>query len=177
MPAAQRRPSGSWGWHPLSPDWAQTIVARSSVRAGDLVVDLGAGGGALTAPLLDLGARVIAVELHPRRADSLRRRFGSAVQVLELDNLAFRPPREPFRVVANPPFERSTHLVHELLQFERMLTADLVLQRGVARRFLERPPAGSVKRRYVLSEGMLLPRSAFERRPQVDTSVLTIRRR
>lgn len=147
------------------------------MRCGDLVVDLGAGDGALTVPLLEAGARVIAVELHPGRAEALRRRFGRAIRVLEIDNLAFRPPREPFHVVANPPFERSTHLVHELLRFERLLTADLVLQRGVARRFVERPPKGTQKRRYTLGESMMLPRSAFERRPQVDTSVLAIRRR
>jgi hypothetical protein len=40
-----------------------------------LVIDIGAGGGAITAQLLDQGAQVIAVELHPGRAAALRRRF------------------------------------------------------------------------------------------------------
>jgi len=39
------------------------------------VLDIGAGEGALTGPLLDAGATVIAVELHPRRAATLRDRY------------------------------------------------------------------------------------------------------
>ena len=59
-----RRP---WGWHRLDPDWAEGIVASAAIRPGELVVDLGAGVGALTLPLLGAGARVIAVELHAGR--------------------------------------------------------------------------------------------------------------
>lgn len=152
-------------------------MEASPVRAGDLVVDLGSGTGALTEPLVELGVRVIAVELHPGRAQALRERYGPAVRVLQLDLAEFRPPREPFRVVANPPYLRSTHLVHELLRCDRLLSADLVLQRGVTRRFADRPPPGRLKRRFTLTEGMRVPRSAFVRRPQVDSAVLQIRRR
>jgi len=152
-------------------------VQSAPVRPGDLVVDLGAGSGAVTEHLVELGARVIAVELHPGRAQALIDRYGSAVRVLRLDLADYRFPREPFRVVANPPYLRSTHLVHELLRSERLMSADLVLQRGVARRFVERPPAGRDKRRFTLAEGLRMPRSAFVRPPQVDSSVLQIRRR
>jgi 23S rRNA (adenine-N6)-dimethyltransferase len=64
-----RRP---WGWHRLDSYWAERVVAGAAIRPGDLVVDLGAGTGALTLPLLDAGARVIAVELHAGRARRLR---------------------------------------------------------------------------------------------------------
>ena len=64
-------PGGSppaWGWYRLDPAWADRLVADSGVSRGDLVLDIGAGDGALTEPLLERGARVIAVELHPGRA-------------------------------------------------------------------------------------------------------------
>lgn len=64
-----RRP---WGWHRLDPYWAEQIVATAAIRPGELVVDLGAGTGALTVPLVQAGARVIAVELHPGRARQAR---------------------------------------------------------------------------------------------------------
>ena len=41
----------------MRPAWAERVVAASPVRPGDLVLDLGAGAGALTWPLLATGAR------------------------------------------------------------------------------------------------------------------------
>jgi 23S rRNA (adenine-N6)-dimethyltransferase len=93
-----------WGWHRLDPDWAERIVANATIRPGELVVDLGAGVGALTLPLLEAGARVIAVELHAGRARRLREKVsGHAASVVECDLDNFVPPGRPFRVVANPP--------------------------------------------------------------------------
>jgi 23S rRNA (adenine-N6)-dimethyltransferase len=83
--ASGQRPGGasasaraSWGWHRLADDWAARVVAEAGIRPGELVLDIGAGKGALTGPLVQAGARVIAVELHPGRAEALRRRFGTA---------------------------------------------------------------------------------------------------
>src|SRR5262245_18815437 len=41
---------------------AAELVRRAGVRPGDLVLDLGAGSGAITAPLAAAGARVLAIE-------------------------------------------------------------------------------------------------------------------
>ncbi len=60
------------GRHALrSRAFAEQLVREAGVGAGDLVLDLGAGGGILTAALRDTGARVLAVELDrdlPRRS-------------------------------------------------------------------------------------------------------------
>ena len=50
-----------WGWHRLSKPWASRLVADAGVSGHDLVLDVGAGDGALTALLLACGARVIAI--------------------------------------------------------------------------------------------------------------------
>ncbi len=113
MPASGH---GTWGWHRLTPAWADRLVADAGVAPGDLVLDVGAGTGALTAPLVAAGARVIAVELHPGRAAALRRRFaGDDVVVVHADAADLRLPRRPFRVVANPPFARTTAILGRLL--------------------------------------------------------------
>ncbi len=144
---------------------------------GDLVLDLGAGHGALTAPLLATGARVIAVELHPRRAAVLRERFDdAALRVVRTDLRDLRLPRRPFRVVASPPYQLSTDLVRLLLGSDLLAGADLVLERGAVRRMLERPPRARHARRYTLAAGLPVPRQAFRPSPRVDSRVLRIRR-
>ncbi|WP_152362178.1 rRNA adenine N-6-methyltransferase family protein [Microlunatus speluncae] len=162
-----------WGWHRLAPDWAGRLVDRAEVRPGQLVVDLGAGTGALTAPLLDAGAEVIAVELHPGRAERLRRRFGTdRLRVLELDARELWLPGRPFRVVSNPPYGITASLVSLITQrSSRLIRADLLLRRGVVNRYLTRPP-----RRYLAARGMTMPRHAFTPPPPVDSAVLTLRR-
>ncbi len=177
MSGSAPRTRRDWGWHPLRPEWARRVVDSAGVRRGDLVLDLGAGHGALTAPLLAAGARVIAVELHPRRAALLRDRFADAgLRVLRTDLRELRLPRHPFRVVASPPYQLSTELVRLLMGTDRMLSADLVLERGAVRRMVERPPRARHARRYTMEPGLSVPRQAFRPSPRVDSRVLRIRR-
>ncbi|MGH3170466.1 MAG: rRNA adenine N-6-methyltransferase family protein, partial [Trebonia sp.] len=134
-----------------------------------------------TAPLLDAGARVIAVERHPGRAAYLRERFADEdMTVIVGDALSARLPRRPFRVVASPPYAITTRLLRLLLAPDsRMTSAHLVLQRAAARRFSEDGVrgAGRLSRRWELNLGLALPRRAFVPPPRVDSVVLTVRRR
>ena len=148
------------------------MVAAAGVRRGELVLDLGAGEGALTAHLVRAGARVVAVELNPRRAGVLRERF-PGITVVQADAASIRLPGRPFRVVANPPYGISSSLLRTLLApGSRLLAADLVLQRAVVRKHASGPA-----RRFSLTVGLALPRRAFLPPPHVDSAVLVIRRR
>ena len=148
------------------------MVAVAGVRPGELVLDIGAGEGALTAHLVRAGARVVAVELHPRRAGALRERF-PGITVVHADAASMRLPSRPFRVVANPPYGISSSLLRTLLAPEsRLVAADLVLQRAVVRKY-----ASGAARRFSLTVGLTLPRRAFLPPPHVDSAVLVVRRR
>ncbi len=172
MSGAQAR--SRWSYFQLSADWAATIVADAQVRGGDTVLDLGAGIGALTAPLLDRGARVIALERHPGRARDLRRRFADReVVVVQADIRDLRLPARPFRVVANPPFHLARPLVSQLLAARHLVSADIVLRRDTARNIA----AAGGRGRYTTALGRHLPRGAFRPAPSADAAVLTIRRR
>lgn len=143
----------SWGWHEFDRRWAEMLVAEAKIVPGTLVVDIGAGTGALTGPLLEAGARVIAVETHRGRAAQLRRRFGSAIVVVEADAADLRLPRRPYRVVANPPFAVTTPLLRRLLQpGTKLAGADMVLQDQAARRWASASAPGHAR------WGRVLPR-------------------
>lgn len=161
----------AWGWYPLVDEWAGRIVADARVRPGQLVFDIGAGRGALTAHLVRAGARVVAVEAHPGRAGYLRERF-PGITVVQADALSLRLPNRPFRVVASPPYGISSPLLRLLLAPGSLLVgADLVLQSAVVRRYAGR------RGRWDLRYGRPLPRRAFRPPPKVDSAVLVIRRR
>ena len=108
-------------------------MADAGVAAGELVVDVGAGSGMLTAALLATGARVVAIEPDRRLAARLRRACPAA-DVVEADALLLPWPREPFRVVANLPFGRAAEICRSLLGDPRLplRSADLIVEWDLA---------------------------------------------
>jgi 23S rRNA (adenine-N6)-dimethyltransferase len=162
----------AWGWHRLHEAWAARIVQESGVRSGDLVLDIGAGQGALTEQLVAAGARVLAIELHPGRAEYLRRRFvGTDVKVVEVDaGTSLLLPHKPFKVVANPPYAISSAVLRTLTsRGSRLVRADLVLQKAFARKV-----AGATRGRWRATVGLSVPRHAFQPPPQVDSAMLIL---
>lgn len=101
----------------------------AGVRRGDLVVDIGAGSGMLTAALLRAGARVRAIEPDRELAARLRRAC-PGVLVVEAEASSANWPAEPFRVVANLPFSHATEIGRALLTdpLVPLRSADLILQ-------------------------------------------------
>lgn len=110
-----RVPTGRPGGRHLlrSKGLADAIVRDAGVERGDLVVDIGAGSGMLTAALLRAGAEVLAVEPDRRLASRLRRACPAA-RVIEADVRTVSWPGEPFRVVANLPFMLAAEICRRL---------------------------------------------------------------
>jgi 23S rRNA (adenine-N6)-dimethyltransferase len=163
---------------------AATLVRESGVRATDLVLELGAGRGVLTAELARRAGTVIAVELDPVWAEQLRKRFAARQNVVVIagDAMQTALPTEPFRVVANVPFNRTTAVLRRLLDDPRtpLERADLVVQQAVARKRAGNPRnllSASWSPWFRFRLGRHLPRTAFRPVPSVDAAVLVVERR
>lgn len=179
------------GQHLLADSSAvRRILDAVDVRPGELVVDLGAGDGALTLPLVERGARVVAVEIDPRMLDRLRRRratlaadAAARLRIVAAPLERVRLPAEPYRVVANPPFHRSTEILRRLLDDPRTgpTRADLVLELAVVCKRAEAPPTNLLSAGWApwwtFASGPVVGRRSFAPPPAVDAAVLHIVRR
>jgi 23S rRNA (adenine-N6)-dimethyltransferase len=174
------------GQHFLAGGWlAAELVEQAGVRGGDLVVEIGAGTGVLTEALARRAGRVVALEVDPRLAARARLRLAGYgnVSVVMADALALRPPRRPFRVMANLPFGETAAILRRLLgdPRTRLERADLVVQEQAARRYAAtrpgRPEPIAWGAWYELRAGRRLGPGCFRPPPRVAAAVLVARRR
>ncbi len=122
------------------------IVSLAHVQPGDDVLEVGPGLGSLTLGLLEVGARVTAVEIDPRLAARLmqtatERIPGCDVTVVTADALTVtRLPHAPRRLVANLPYNVSVPvLLHALEWFGSIETALVMVQAEVGERIAAAP--------------------------------------
>jgi 16S rRNA (adenine1518-N6/adenine1519-N6)-dimethyltransferase len=155
------------------------------------LLEIGPGIGILTGALLDADAAVVAVEVDPRMVEHLRRRFADAIaqgrlRLVHADILerAVGDLVEPgWDLVANLPYHITSPILHHVLAEEpRPARFVLMLQREVAER-IAAPPGGlsylSVFVQYHADVSVLrvVPASAFEPAPEVDSAILVGRTR
>lgn len=185
MPSHRRHiATTSSGVHLLSDDRVITqLVDAARLGADDLVIDFGAGPGAITVPLARTGSRVLAVERDARFVAALRRRFAGrpTVSVIHEDLRTVRLPRRAFAVVASIPFAVSTPLLRRLLTpvaggFTR---AELVVEFGLAKRLtaLCARDAESAwwSTRFDFTMRRRIPARCFSPAPRVDGAHLAVR--
>lgn len=101
-----------------------------------LVIEVGAGEGALTGDLAARSRHLVAYELDPRTAAAARARLAGrrGVEIVTGDFLAARPPDEPFQVVGNVPFGHTSAIVDWCLRAPEMTTTTIITQLEYARK-------------------------------------------
>ena len=158
-------------------------MTHARVSRRDLVLEIGAGDGAITSLLARRAGYVIAHEIDPLLAARLRERFGplSKVLVVEGDAFAQPVPRVPFHAVSNVPFHETTRLLRQLLDDPRgsLERAALIVQWEVARK--------RARGNTLLGLGWSpwwdvrlirqVPSAAFRPRPSVDAGIVVVCRR
>ncbi len=142
------RPSKGLGQNFLVDQAAlEKIVAAAELAPGDVVLEIGAGLGALTERLARNAGRVVAVELDERMKGVLRETLSGLdnVALVQGDILALDPtelvrPATRYKVVANLPYYITSavlrHLLEASLRPQRMV---VTVQREVAERIVAGP--------------------------------------
>ncbi len=117
------RPRKRFGQHFLHDDKAiNAIVAAIAPRAGDTMVEIGPGQGAITGPLLRRLGHLHAIELDRDLIPTLARRFAQdgeltihAADALRFEIASLKPADGRLRIVGNLPYNISTPLIFHLL--------------------------------------------------------------
>lgn len=169
--------------------YRQRIISSVNPRPNETIVEIGPGHGALTASLIESGARVIAIELDSDLVAQLNSRFGSQANfsLIEADALSinFRvliAPSATARVVANLPYNISTPILRRLIEErDSIIEMTLMLQREVVERIAAEPGGKeygylSVLAQYYCEAERLfdVPPGAFRPAPKVWSSVVRL---
>ena len=115
----------------------------TTISASDLVVEIGAGRGALTLPLSRRAGRVIAVEIDGALTAKLGEQFEGRIDIVNDDFLEVALPATAYKAFGNVPFSLTTDIVRKLVRAPNPpRDAWLVVQREAAHRFCGPPYVG-----------------------------------
>lgn len=187
--AATRRPK--LGQHFLtSTAFRRRIADALPVHADDLVLEIGAGRGAMTGLVAERSARVVAVELDSGLAGQLRKEFAGRedIEILQADILELNLAElcrshgeEQAFVFGNLPYYITSPILHHLLESASQIRGmAFVVQREVALRITASPRSRAYGYLSVLAQcysrpqiRFSIPPGAFSPPPAVHSALVT----
>jgi 16S rRNA (adenine1518-N6/adenine1519-N6)-dimethyltransferase len=178
----------------IDPNTVRRIVRDSGIGPADVVLEVGPGLGSLTLGLLDVAARVVAIEVDPALAGALPATIADRApsyvdrfEVVEADAMRVTsvPGPPPTALVANLPYNVSVPVLLHLLALLPSLEHGLVMvQSEVADRLAARPGSKvygipSVKATWFadVRRAGAIGRNVFWPAPNVDSGLVAWTRR
>jgi 23S rRNA (adenine-N6)-dimethyltransferase len=167
-----------------NPRDARRVVDVANLTSSDLVLEIGAGAGALTSLIAPRAARVMAYEIDPKLSPVLQKVLGKSanVEILYADILQAKAPSERFKLISNVPFGSTSAVVRWILAAPSLDTATLVTQLEYAKK-----RTGEFGRWSMLTISTWpefewsfhgrIPRASFHPAPGVDAGLLHIEKR
>ena len=162
----------------------ESICDAIDPKAGEAVIEIGPGLGALTLPLLKRIPAFSAIELDRDLAAKLRSRPGLDViesDVLRVDFAALAALKgQRLRVCGNLPYNISTPILFHLLGFvEHVVDQHFMLQKEVVDRMAASPGCKDYGRltvmlqwRYAIEAVFDVPPTAFDPPPRVNSAIV-----
>lgn len=166
--------------------YLEMVADAASIQKGEVVLEIGPGEGALTAVLLERGAKVVALEKDARLIEVLREKFaGKEFEVIEGDALEYEPKFKNYKVVGNVPYYITGALFKKFLSCEHQpQTLVFLVQKEVAERIARHGPDNKKEKESILSLSVKaygepkyiksVPAGAFVPPPKVDSAILLV---
>ena len=187
MRSSSHRPRKRFGQHFLhDPRVRARIVEAIAPQAGDVLVEIGPGEGALSAPLIERAGKLEAIELDRDLAAALAARFPPyQLTVHCADALEYDFGRFPagMRLVGNLPYNISTPLLFHLAAYaDRVRDMHFMLQLEVVERMVAASGTAEYGRlsvalqaRFAMQKLFTVSKGAFRPPPRVESAVVRLR--
>lgn len=167
------------------------IVRTADPQPGEVILEVGPGFGVMTGKLLELGAKVIAIEIDKRICEYLKSTISHSNfrlikgDACRTDLEAIPELRTDFRCVANLPYSASTPMIAHLLFMERPPQGMLfMLQKEMADRLCANKGTKdygslSVQVQYVYDAKTerTVPKQVFYPMPEIDSAIVDFKRK
>jgi 16S rRNA (adenine1518-N6/adenine1519-N6)-dimethyltransferase len=169
----------------------QKIVESACIGHKDLVVEIGAGFGWMTALIAQKARRVIAIEIDSRLCRVLRDRLAEFknIEIVEMNILQYDfteaikdEKQEKIRMIGNIPDHFSSPILFYLLSYRHMIEdMTIMLQKEVAGRLMAHPgtkaygiPSIIFQMFADISQVGLVPPTCFYPVPKIHSSVIKV---
>jgi 16S rRNA (adenine1518-N6/adenine1519-N6)-dimethyltransferase len=155
----------------VDPHKADSLVAALDIKPGDKVLEIGPGTGILTERILDLGAKLIGVELDRDLISDLHERFGSNpnFRLLESDIIKIDPRKlasGKLKIIGNLPYNISGAVLEWLIEYYLVLSlAVITVQKEVGARIKANPNSRDYGALSVMVQSFFNVKRIFDIRP------------
>jgi len=170
----------------------EKIVNTANLQKNDFVLEVGPGLGILTEALTEKVKKVVSVELDKRLFEFLKVKFANVknLELINADILVNQEPgirnptqragRQEYKIVANLPYNITSHFLKKFLTAEdRPADMTLLIQKEVAERICAPPGQMSLLAVSVQLYGQpkiiqIIKKENFWPQPEVDSAILKI---
>jgi len=160
-------------------------IKSAQIGGDDVVVEVGAGTGALTQPLAEKAKKVIAVEIDKDLIPKLQANLKGLKNVEIINQDILKLPIDnyqltSFKVVGSIPYQITSPLVHKLLKLKNSpKSITIVVQKEVAEKIAAEAPKATYLSNFVANFGeakilKIIKPNAFRPQPKVDSALLHI---